>query len=121
MKSAQGSYDHNSLWWRMERLSMLIGIDEERFGAEPRRAMRALEARIIEKTALVEAEACALMQSGHRSEAVAALSALTAWAVDEAMNLAYSLAEGIAASIRQSGGLYGARQGLTPWILDCTP
>ena len=121
MKNAQGSYDHNSLWWRMERLSRLIGIDEERFGAEPRRAMRALEARIIEKTALVEAEACALMQSGHRSEAVAALSALTAWAVDEAMNLAYSLAEGIAASIRQSGGLYGARQGLTPWMLDCTP
>ena len=44
-------YDENSLWWNVERLSMAITADEERFGPDARAALLELEQSLEAKAA----------------------------------------------------------------------
>lgn len=110
MKTAGGTYCEDSLWWRTERLAMLISVDEERFGPAAREALRALEQTIRGRAAEAEAQACALMEGGNREQAMAVLSGTTQNAVDEMMALVFSLAQNISDEIRDCGGLYGVRK-----------
>ena len=107
MKQADGMYDERSLWWRAERLAMLVSVDEERFGRRIREKLRAVEAAIGHAADNAEAKACALLESGERDAAFRLLAQVTQHAVDDVMVLLGRLADGVSGEIASCGGLYG--------------
>jgi len=92
-------FDENSLWWQFERLAMAVSIDEDRFGADVRDQLRALEAELARKADTAEA-------TGDKN----VLNALMDQAVEQAAGLARKLWGQIAAAVRDEGGLYGPRK-----------
>lgn len=110
MKNAGGTYSDDSLWWRTERLAMLISVDEERFGVAARKALRALEEDIRRRAAEAEVKACELIGSGKTEQALALLSAATETCTEDVMALVSCLAQRISDDIRKCGGLYGVRR-----------
>jgi len=110
VKCASESYSDDSLWWRTERLAMLISVDEERFAPSARKALRELEADIRRCAADAEEQACALVEKGRKDQAFAFLSYTTEKCTDKMMTLVSCLAQRISDDIRESGGLYGVRK-----------
>jgi len=110
MKRAEGTYDENSLWWRVERLAMLVSADEARFGEKTRAALRRLEDEIALRAAAAEKEACDRLDDGDSTSAWALLAQTTEWAVQKVMVLSEELSREISDAIRQDGGLYGPRK-----------
>lgn len=110
MKCAGEFYSDDSLWWRAERLAMLISVDEERFAPAARKALRELEADIRRCAAEAEAQACALVENSEKDQAFALLSRTTQKCADDVMALISRLAQSISDDIRESGGLYGVRK-----------
>lgn len=103
-------YDENSLWWNVERLSMAITADEERFGPDARAALRKLEQSLEEKALEAEAQAKRLLSSGDKDASNRVLDALTQQAVTDLLNLSKSLTQSICQKISAGGGLYGPRK-----------
>lgn len=115
-----GVYSGDSLWWRMQRLAMLISVDEARYGEATRQQLRTFEAALSVHASAAEERARTLILNGQREEALALLKQLTGNAVDELMMLAEQLSEDIADDIRQAGGLYGQRIELLTWYAGQT-
>ena len=92
-------FDEKSLWWLFERLAMAVSIDEDRFGANVRAQLRALEAVLVRQAAAVET-------TGDKN----ALNTLMKQAVEQAAGLACKLWAQIAETVRAEGGLYGPRK-----------
>lgn len=110
LSAGSGKYDENALWWRTERLAMLISADEERFGGAARAALRRLEKELSVRAEEAEQTARAWMAEGKKEQAFEMLDSLTESAVSEMMALTKQLSEDIAAQIRVDGGLYGPRK-----------
>lgn len=110
LSAGGGTYDEGALWWRFERLSMLTGMDEERFGSRVRTALREAEEEIEAQAEKAQEEARKRIAAGEKTRAHDLLNALTQSAVERYMELAHRLAEEIAAQIREDGGLYGPRK-----------
>ncbi len=92
-------FDEKSLWWLFERLAMAVSIDEDRFGANVRAQLRALEAALARQAEAAEAV-------GDKN----ALNTLMDQAVEQAAGLARNLWEQIRAEVIAEGGLYGPRK-----------
>ena len=103
-------YDPKSLWWQCERLAMAISVDEERFGAAAREALRAFEEKTALAAACQEAKARELIRKGERTVAETALLDLMKDSSSELLELAAKLADLICAEIKRLGGLYGPRK-----------
>ena len=110
MKEADGVYDENSLWWRAERLAMLVSVDEARFGPKVRCALNELSEGHEREAQQAEEKACALIAEGKRTEAMTRLAKTTDNAVHATMTLMQRLVDEISREITQCGGLYGARK-----------
>lgn len=103
-------YDENSLWWNVERLSMAITADEERFGPDARAALLELEQSLEAKAADAEAQAKRLLAAGDKAASDHVLNDLTQYAVTELLTRSKSLSDQILRTISASGGLYGPRK-----------
>lgn len=103
-------YDENSLWWNVERLSMAITADEERFGPDARAALLELEQSLEAKAADAEAQAKRLLAAGDKVASDHVLNDLTQYAVTELLTRSKSLSDQILRTISASGGLYGPRK-----------
>ena len=110
LSAGGGEYDENSLWWRTERLAMLISADEERFGQDSRSRLRSFEADVAARAEQAEEQARALIAEGKKDKAFALLNQLTERVVWEMMVLTGRLANDIVHELRQDGGLYGLRK-----------
>ena len=110
MKQASAVYDEASLWWRVERLSALVGAEEERFGPQVRGALRQLEEQLMREAEQTEQQAKELLGAGRKDDAYDALSQLTVSAVQRLMDLSHALAEEISRMIASDGGLYGIKK-----------
>ena len=103
-------YDENSLWWNVERLSMAITADEERFGPDARAALLELEQSLEAKAADAEAQAKRLLAAGDKAASDHVLNDLMQYAVTELLTRSKSLSDQILRTISASGGLYGPRK-----------
>ena len=103
-------YDPESLWWQTERLAMAISIDEARFGAAARGALRRFGNETAEAAAACENSARKLMKTGAKEEAKAMLLKLTDDSASELLALVTKLADGICGEVARLGGLYGPRK-----------
>ena len=89
---------------------MAVSADEDRFGTSVRTELRQLEQRFEALAAAAERDACALMEQGHRDDAMALLGQLTANCVEELHQTARRLADEICETVMADGGAYGARK-----------
>lgn len=103
-------YDHNALWWRMERLAMLISADEARFGSRAREQLSRLEEALTQEAARTEEEARVRFREGRETEAKALLNQLMDRAAEQVMELSRQLQEEICRTISGMGGFYGPKK-----------
>lgn len=103
-------YDPESLWWTMERLSVLTGMDEERFGLPVRESLKKLEKGIDKMTLDAEEEAAEMIECGNLTGAQRRLYVLTEQASETLLNTAGMLTAVLSMEILKSGGLYGPRK-----------
>lgn len=96
MTSGGEFYDPDALWWRMERLAMLVSLDEARCAPRVISALRSFEADAELRAQAVETVGGDLRE-------------LTAECCTELMALAERLAEETAACLRKNGGVTGPR------------
>lgn len=106
------TYDKGSLWWVAERLSMIVSMDEERFGKDVRSSLTCLEHDIEKMSSSAEIQAVELINQGRNEEARAILRNCSEKACDEYMQKAKFLADNIFEIIKSEGGLYGPRKEL---------
>lgn len=110
MKNAGEFYCDHSLWWETERLAMLISVDESRYGAPARAALRKLDESFQARAESMEQYARNLMRQGEKEAALQKLAQFTEACAAEAMQLIQQLAKEISDDIRQAGGLFGPRK-----------
>ena len=110
LKTPGSHYDKNTLWWETERLAMLVSVDEERFGPEVRRKLRALEALFEQQALEAEAIAREKIRQGNGQLAMSGLRAFTEACTLRVLEEVRLLAEGIHRDIRSARGLYGPRK-----------
>ncbi|MDO4489255.1 MAG: C69 family dipeptidase [Eubacteriales bacterium] len=103
-------YDPSSLWWTMERLNLLLSMDEERFGLAVRESLHKMELSIEDQRINAEKEARELIKSGNTSGAAKRLNELTAGAAETMLQTCQLLTAVLEMEIKKSGGLYGPRK-----------
>ena len=104
------TYDEDSLWWTVEALAMAVSIDEERFGKNVRKELKALEEEIEKEKMLVEEHACILLKQEKLQEAKQLLKELTKTSAERLMETAKRLTNSICECVKNEGGLYGVRK-----------
>lgn len=110
MSEAGRYFDEKSLWWNVERLAMVVSMDEDRFGESVRNELKKLETAINERTEKTEAEAKRMIAVGKKDEAFDILRNLTEKSAADLLQLSGTLADSVSSEIKASGGLYGQRK-----------
>ena len=102
-------YDEESLWWRLERLGLLVSVDEARYAGDIERAMALFEARCGDDIARREDEARSRIRSGDAESASAILTEL----MNDTADLLYAVAcfetDRLVGRIAAAGGIVGPR------------
>lgn len=109
MQTGGEFFDENSMWWVMERLSMAVSFDSQRFSPDVQEELQELEKKFEILAGQTEEEAGNLLKKGRKEEAYALLDRLMQSCSEELMQHANQLYQRIAETVRAEGGLVGPR------------
>lgn len=115
MQTGGEFFDESSMWWIMERLSMAINFDSQRFSAQPQKELQELESQFERLAEQSEQQAAEAVKKGNTHEAYAILNGLMQSCSDQLIVLASRLYREIAAEAAAEGGLIGPR---APFLSD---
>lgn len=107
MQTADRKYDPETLWWQAKRLSLLVAVDEDAFGAEIRARLAKLEDIFKEKAETAEAEARKAVRAGNAARAKEILKEVTENCTEQLYLILKAESARLVSRIQASGGLYG--------------
>lgn len=109
MQTGGERYEEGSLWWTLERLSMLVSIDHERFSGSVRAAFDSLEADFEREALENEAIATGYLRAGERENAYKILNGQMERHCARIMETARGLSQKIVAAFPGETKIQGAR------------
>lgn len=110
MQTADRTFDPDTLWWQVKRLSLLVAVDEERFGAAVREKLSALEEKFKRMAEDAEGAARAALRAGDAERSKSILAAVTADCTEQLYALARAECARLGDEITALGGLYGRQK-----------
>ena len=110
MQTADRTFDPDTLWWQVKRLSLLVAVDEERFGAAVREKLSALEEKFKRMAEDAEDAARAALRAGDAEKSKNILASLTADCTEQLYALARAECARLGDEITALGGLYGRQK-----------
>ncbi len=110
MQTADRKFDPDTLWWQVKRLSLLVAVDEARFGAAVREKLSALEEKFKRVAEDAEEKARAACRAGDAEGSKNILASVTADCTEQLYAHACAECARLGAEIQALGGLYGRQK-----------